>query len=244
MDRVAVAYRILGLLDLTELSDAASENDIRELCRRARTSHGSVAAVCVWPRHVACARNELAGTAVQIATVANFPTGDESIPHVASTIEQALADGADEIDVVLPYRALEQGAIEHVAGILDIARSTAVDHTLKVILETGELGDDRRIADAAHLAIDHGADFIKTSTGKTATSATLDATRVMLDVIASTPWAVGLKPSGGIRTLDAAAAYLDQADSIMGPEWATPATFRIGASSLLDALLIELGDAP
>lgn len=244
MDRVAVARRILGLLDLTELSDAASDTDILELCRRARTGHGVVAAVCVWPRHVACARSELVGTAVRVATVANFPTGDESIPHVASTIEQALADGADEIDVVLPYRALEQGAIEHVVGILDTARSTAADHTLKVILETGELGEDHRITDAANLAIAHGADFIKTSTGKTATSATLHATQLMLDAIASTPWTVGLKPSGGIRTLDTAAAYLDQADSTMGANWATPATFRIGASALLDALLTELQDAP
>lgn len=240
MDRAQIARRALHLLDLTELSDAASEADVVALCERADTPHGPVAAVCVWPRHVSVARERLRGGPIRIATVANFPSGDESVPRVISTIEQALADGAHEIDVVLPYHALEQGALEHVVTLLDAARATTGDATLKVILETGELGGESRIADAARLAIAHGADFVKTSTGKTATSASLEATRVMLDVIATTPWPVGLKPSGGIRTLDDAAAYLSQADSIMGPVWATTTTFRIGASSLLGALLGEL----
>jgi deoxyribose-phosphate aldolase len=112
-----------------------------------------------------------------------------------------------------------------------------------VILETGEIGDEPTIRAAAQLAVDEGADFIKTSTGKTATSATLSATAIMLDVIAGAGRRVGLKPSGGIRTLADAQAYLAQADERMGPGWVTPGTFRFGASGLLDVLLAEIDGA-
>lgn len=235
---VAIARRALALLDLTELGDHATADDVTSLCRRAIGPHGKVAAVCVWPRHVAHARTLLSGTGVRIATVVNFPGGDEPIPHVVAQAEQALADGADEIDVVFPYHAFLNGAIEHVAVLLDAVRSAVPpgEKVLKVILETGELGDPAAIEAAARTAVDNGADFIKTSTGKTAVSATLEATAVMLRVIHEASWPVGLKPSGGIRTLDEAAAYLAQADEVMGPGWATPATFRFGASGLLTAL--------
>lgn len=239
---VETARRALALLDLTELGDNATADDVTALCGRAVGPHGKVAAVCVWPRHVAHAVSLLAGTGVRIATVVNFPTGDEAIPHVVGQAEQALADGADEIDLVLPYHALLQGAIEHVALMLDSVRSVvpAGVKVLKVILETGELGDPAAIRAAALTAVENGADFIKTSTGKTPVSATLEATAIMLGVIHEVAWPVGLKPSGGIRTLADAAAYLAQADSIMGSEWATPATFRFGASGLLTALVATI----
>ncbi len=107
---------------------------------------------------------------------------------------------------------------------------------LKVIIETGELPDRSAIDRAAMFAIEHGADFVKTSTGKTPVSATLEAAEIVLEAIAVSGRPVGFKASGGIRTVAEAATYLDLADSIMGREWATPATFRFGASSLLDAL--------
>jgi deoxyribose-phosphate aldolase len=115
-------------------------------------------------------------------------------------------------------------------------------HALKVILETGALPDDSAVASSAALAISHGADFVKTSTGKIQRGATLDATAAILRVIHNSGHTVGLKASGGIRTLHDAQLYLEQADDVMGPGWATSSTFRIGASSLVDALLAALDE--
>ena len=158
--------------------------------------------------------------------------------EVVALTNTALHDGADEIDLVLPYRAL-LGGDAAVAGAMVQAVRRAVpteSHLLKVILETGELVSAALIRSAAELAVAEGADFIKTSTGKTPISASLEATGIMLQVIANAGRPVGLKPSGGIRTLADAAAYLNQADAVMGSEWATTATFRFGASGLLTAL--------
>ena len=231
-----IARRAITLLDLTELGDAATDDDVRALCRRAVGPHGTVAAVCVWPRHVALAHHVLANSGVRVATVVNFPSGDDPIDDVVALTGAALADGADEIDVVLPYRAFLAGDTSHAAAMIDRVRHAAHAHTLKVILETGEIEAPDVVREAAELAVAHGADFIKTSTGKTPQSASLAATEVMLGVIRGAGRPVGLKPSGGIRTLADATAYLDQADGFMGHGWATPATFRFGASGLLTAL--------
>ena len=227
------------MLDLTELGDHATVDDVTALCTRAIGPHGKVAAVCVWPRHVAHAARQLAATGVRIATVVNFPSGNDDIDAVVELARAAQLDGADEIDLVLPYRAFLAGDHARGAAMISAVRQAVAagsGKTLKVILETGELGDLAVIRAAAELAIRHGADFIKTSTGKTPVSATLGATQVMLQVIHDLDPAVGLKPSGGIRTLADAAAHLAQADTIMGPAWASPATFRFGASGLLTAL--------
>lgn len=240
-----VARRAIALLDLTELGDSATPEQVESLCRRAVGPHGTVAAVCVWPHHVALAVERLWGTSVRVATVVNFPTGDEAVHDVLLMTSQALADGADEIDLVLPYRALMHGDLAHAAAMVDHVREVvpADSHRLKVILETGELAHPTLIDAAARLAIEHGADFVKTSTGKTPQSATLQATGIMLNAIREATSSVGLKPSGGIRTLADAAAYLQQADAVMGPDWATPATFRFGASGLLDALTAAIEGA-
>lgn len=245
-DPVAIARRAITLLDLTELGDQATDDDVVSLCERATGPHGDVAAVCVWPRHVALAVERLWGTSVRIATVVNFPSGDEPVDDVVAMTRQALADGADEIDLVLPHRALAAGDDATAAAMVDAVRAVVPhdSHALKVILETGELVDPALIHRAAQLAVDHGADFIKTSTGKTARSATLEATAVMLAVIQHAGRPVGLKPSGGIRTLDDATHYIMQADDLLGAGWATPTTFRFGASGLLTALLAAVeGDA-
>ena len=245
-DPVDLARRAITLLDLTELGDAATDADVVALCTRAHSPHGNTAAVCVWPRHVALAAEQLWGTNVRIATVVNFPSGAEAIDDVLAMTRQALADGADEIDLVLPYPAFLQGDTATAAAMIDAVRGVVPgdSHVLKVILETGELVDPTAIRAAAELAVAHGADFIKTSTGKTPQSATLEATAIMLGVIQGAGRLVGLKPSGGIRTLDDATHYLTQADDLMGPGWATPATFRFGASGLLTALIAAVdGDA-
>jgi deoxyribose-phosphate aldolase len=231
-DNAAIARRVLSLLDLTELGDQATDDDVRRLCGRAAGPDGLVAAVCVWPRFVSLARAELSGTAVRVATVTNFPSGAEPTPDVVAATEQALDAGADEIDVVLPYRQLAAGDVGAAESCIDAVRAAVPrdgQHLLKVILETGELVSPTAIDTAARLAIRGGADFIKTSTGKTAVSATLAATEVMLGAIKDMDPRVGLKPSGGIRTLADATAYLDQADRLMGPSWVGPRTFRFGA---------------
>lgn len=232
-----VARRVLSLLDLTNLQDDCTTDDVVELCRRARGPYGHAAAVCVWPRFVATARRDLQGSGVLVATVVNFPDGGTDVDAVRAETKQCLVDGADEIDCVLPYRAFRSGDIETARRLLTAVHAlTSGTAHLKVILETGELAHDRLVVAAARLAIECGADFIKTSTGKTSVSATPAAARSMLEVIASADRPVGFKPSGGIRTLADATTYLDLADAIMGPAWATPSTFRFGASGLLDAV--------
>jgi deoxyribose-phosphate aldolase len=247
VNRIESARRAIGLIDLTDLSDDHGADGIDELCRRASAHH--TAAVCVWPEHVARCVELLDGSGVRVATVVNFPSGDETVDDVIAMTQTALADGADDIDVVLPYRALLAGddgparaMVEAVAGLVEPPA------LLKVILESGAYPDTDSVAGAARLAIASGADFVKTSTGKIAEGASLDAARAMLGEIAIAARngrTVGLKPSGGIRSFDDAMAYLDLADGVMGEGWATPATFRYGASGVLDALLAELdGTAP
>ena len=192
--------------------------------------------MCVWPDFVVQSVAALEGTSVRVATVVNFPSGDDR-PHAVRVLtERAVEDDADEIDVVLPYRAWLAGNEQRAADVVDGVRAAAPDRRMKVILETGALSDDAAVERAARFAIEHGADFIKTSTGKIDISATPEAAKTMLRVIAETDRPVGIKPSGGIRTIADAALYLALADDIMGPDWASPATFRFGASGVLDAL--------
>lgn len=232
--------RAISVVDLTDLTEDCTAPDVERLCDRAARHH--TAAVCVWPDFVALATDRLASTPVRVATVVNFPTGDERPFSVRGATERALTDGADDVDVVLPYRSFLAGDRRRSIALLDVVRSVTADRAImKVILETGELDDPTAIEAAARFAVDHGADFIKTSTGKSPVSATPEAAEIMLGVIADTKRPVGIKPSGGIRTADDAGRYLELADRVMGGDWVGPATFRFGASGLLDALLRELG---
>lgn len=240
-----LAHRIVGLLDLTDLSATANATSIERLCERAVGPHGAVAAVCVWPAFVAQCVRDLAGLSVAVATVVNFPHGNTQVDAVQREVHAALESGADELDVVLPYRAFMAGDHASAAAVLNaVSEIVARRRVVKVILETGELPDQATVAAAARFAIDHGADFVKTSTGKTPVSATPEAVATMLDVIRSADRLVGIKPSGGIGTLQAAAGYLAMADEIMGPGWARPSTFRFGASGLLDRLVAVIEGHP
>lgn len=237
------ARRALTLLDLTNLNDDCAEADIDALCEAASTPHGHVAAVCLWPRFVARAKHRLEGTGIRIASVVNFPEGGTDTETVVAAAIAMVEDGADEVDLVMPYRAFGEGRHAVASNQISAVKS-AINHSalLKVILETGELKEPALIEAASEAAIHAGADFIKTSTGKTAVSATPEAVGLMLGAIATAPRQVGIKPSGGIRTLEDAEIYLDLADSALGPDWARPETFRFGASSLLKSLLAVLGD--
>lgn len=236
----ARARLAIGLVDLTNLQDRCTASDVSQLC--ARAADAGTAAVCVWPDFVALAADALAASPVGVATVVNFPTGDERPYAVRAVTERVVADGADDVDVVLPYRAFLAGDRAWCADVLDAVRSATDGRAhMKVIIETGELPDAAAMTDAASFAIDRGADFVKTSTGKTAVSATPESVGALLAAIRGAGRVVGLKPSGGISSAETADAYLGQAEALMGSEYLAPATFRFGASGVLDALLAAAG---
>jgi deoxyribose-phosphate aldolase len=236
-----IAARALACLDLTDLTDSCGEADIETLCARAQTPHGDAAAVCIWPRFVPLAKERLAHTRIRVATVINFPYGRDLISPARLDAEKAVADGADEIDLVMPYRAFAEGRADVAAKLLDTVRHATGGRTLKVILETGMLREPNLIRRAADLAIEEGADFIKTSTGKVEVNATPEAAEIMLDAIAAGGRQVGFKAAGGVKKVADVRVYLEMADRKMGAGWATPETFRFGASGLLTALMETLG---
>lgn len=238
----AEARRAIALLDLTSLNDGDDNAAALALCRRAVTPFGAVAAVCLWPRFVGFACEALAGTGVKIATVVNFPHGEDAPDRIAAATRGAVADGADEIDVVAPWRRFLAGDAASFTEVLAACRAACGDGVrLKVILESGAFEDAGALRAAADLALAAGADFLKTSTGKREPGATLEAMDVFYDAILAAGVRAGVKASGGVRTAEQAQAYLAQADARMGPDWATAATFRFGASALLDALLAVAG---
>ena len=242
MNNKQIAQRALALLDLTSLNDDDTDEVIISLCERAVTEYGSVAAVCVWPKFVALAVSQLRGSGVGVAAVANFPEGYPDPEKPKKETMQIMAAGGTEVDVVFPWRNLLDGDGESGSEVVSGVKTRCGNNVaLKVILESGELEDEAMIYKAARIAIDSGADFIKTSTGKTARSATLPAARVMLQAIADSGASCGFKVSGGVKTIEDANAYMRLADEIMGEAWVSSKTFRIGASGILDTLVQELG---
>jgi deoxyribose-phosphate aldolase len=236
------AEQILSLIDLTSLNETDDAATIAALCDKAcQVLHGKVAAVCIYPRFVRQASDLLRGTLIKIATVVNFPDANEPLPSVISAIEQALQEGANEIDVVFPYPHFLAGEKAFAEDFIKQCKKTCgKNNVLKVILEIGALPDEKKIAEASQIALSGGADFLKTSTGKIAQGATLEAAAVMLQVIKERSLLVkqpfGLKVSGGIRTPVQAIQYIELAEQIMGETWVMPAHFRIGASQLADAI--------
>ncbi|MEM7614864.1 MAG: deoxyribose-phosphate aldolase [Pseudomonadota bacterium] len=239
-DLKSAAERALGALDLTNLEEECTAEDVRALCARASTPHGSTAAVCIWPQFIPIAKAALGGSGIRIATVVSFPGGDDPTSDVREMTQTAVAEGADEIDMVIPYKKLIEGQTSLVPAAVARVKEAAGSAQVKAILETGVLGSAELIRQAADLAIEGGADFIKTSTGKVPVNATPEAARIMLEAIEASGQPVGFKAAGGVRTTADAAGYLALCEEIMGEGWATPAHFRIGASSLLAVLLATL----
>ena len=238
------AHIALACLDLTSLNNADTEADIAKLCQRAQGPFGPVAAVCVWPRLAAFARAQLRAH-IGVAAVANFPHGNADVNAAVIDTLQIVQAGAQEVDVVLPYKALLAGDEAAVTQLLTAVRQACPGLVLKVILESGELKTPELIARASQLALDAGADFLKTSTGKTATHATPEAARVMLAAIAAHPSAnspAGFKASGGIRTVQEAIVYEALTQQYLGAQALTPKRFRIGASSILSDIEAVLGN--
>ncbi|THV17424.1 deoxyribose-phosphate aldolase [Rhizobium rhizophilum] len=237
----AVASRALSLLDLTNLKDDCTPEQIVTLCGRAQSAFGPTAAICIWPRFVMQARTLLGpDSPIRIATVVNFPSGEMKTEDVLAETRDAVADGADDIDLVIPYRALANGDEKAVTDMVSAVKGACGPAILKTILETGELKDISLIRRASDLSIAAGADFIKTSTGKVGVNATLEAADIMLQAIRDSRKKVGFKPAGGISTVADAGHYLRLADTIMGEDWVMPSTFRFGASGLLDDIIAVL----
>ncbi len=239
---VALARRLYALVDLTSLNDTDTPASIATFSEKARSGLGEVAAVCIYPAFVSQVATEFAGTSIQTATVVNFPAGETDLDTVLVEIGRAIQDGATEIDVVFPYQRYLAGERHYAQSFVASCKAACGQGVhLKVILETGALQDLAIIADAAYDALVNGADFVKTSTGKISEGASLEAAAVLLLVVkhlqSQLARPLGVKVSGGIREMGQAAAYVALADQILGMSAVTSATFRIGASKLVDELL-------
>ena len=241
----------IRMIDLTTLEGADTPGKVRALSTKAvRPEPGdpsipSVAAVCVYPSLVAVARRALAGSTVNVASVATaFPSGQAPLEVKLADVRAAVQAGADEIDMVIDRGAFLSGHIGQVYDEVVAVKEACGDAHLKVILETGELGTYDAVRRASLVAIAGGADFIKTSTGKVAPAATLPVALCMLEVIRDvydeTGLVVGMKTAGGIRTAKQAIQYLCVVHETLGVEWLTPDRYRFGASSLLNDLLLQL----
>ncbi len=249
-ERATVAGRVLPLLDLTSLGEADTPADIERLCAQARTPAGPVASVCIWPPFVAQAVELLAGSGIPVCAVANFPEGDDDDDRARADAAAIVAAGGVEVDVVVPWRRLAAGDDGAVTRLVAATRAEIGDGILlKAILETGELVADDLVDRAGRAALAGGADFLKTSTGKTPVSATPEAAQVLLAVLTDptverpdgADGPLGLKVSGGVGTVDQAAAYLDLVDASFGADAVGSHRLRFGASRLLDDLLAHLG---
>jgi len=234
----------IHLMDLTTLSDDDTDQKVIELCADAHTAAGNTAAVCIYPRFIPIARKTLAAQntpQIKIATVTNFPHGNDDLDIALAETRAAVAYGADEVDVVFPYRALMAGNSEIGETMIKACREICgAEVTLKVIIESGVLQTPELIKQASLICINAGADFIKTSTGKVPVNATLEATKVMLEAIKESGRDVGFKAAGGVKDAQAADDYMQLARDIMGEDWVNTDHFRFGASSLLTGLLTEL----
>ncbi|RUO78086.1 deoxyribose-phosphate aldolase [Idiomarina seosinensis] len=235
--------QIASFIDLTTLNNDDTVDSIAALCDKATVGQAKVAALCVFPELIVAAKQQLAQRqlSIPVATVTNFPEGNTNINRVVAETERAIAVGADEIDVVMPYQALLAGDEQLAKDLVVAVKNTCEGRArLKVIIESGQLSDQGLIRQASELSIAAGADFIKTSTGKVPVNATLEAAEIMLKAILESGSKCGFKAAGGIRTVDDADKYIELATRIMGNDWLVPANFRIGASSLVDDLKQQL----
>ena len=241
----------LSMIDLTTLEGKDTPGKVSQLCHKALHLHDQipdlphVAAVCVYPALVGVAKKVLIGTDIKVASVAtSFPSGQSDLKSKIADTQFALDEGADEVDMVISRNEFLVGNYQLVFDEIARIKEVCKDKHLKVILETGELFTLDNVRKASDLAIQAGADFIKTSTGKVQPAATLPVTLVMLESIRDhfyqTGKVVGMKPAGGISTAKQALQYLVMVKETLGEEWLNPQRFRIGASSLANDILLQL----
>ena len=240
----------ISMIDLTTLEGQDTPGKVRALCAKAQRPDPSdpsvpqVAAVCVYPDLAGVAAKALAGSGIHVASVATgFPSGRTSLEVKLADTRDAVAAGADEVDMVIDRGAFLAGRYGQVFEEIVAVKQACGDAHLKVILETGELATYDNVRRASWLAMLAGGDFIKTSTGKVSPAATLPVTLVMLEAVRdyrdATGRQVGVKAAGGIRTSKDAIRYLVLVNETAGEDWLDPDWFRIGASSLLNDLLMQ-----
>lgn len=240
----------ISMIDLTTLEGKDSHGKVRALCHKARhplpgdAEVPRVAAVCVYPNMVAVAHEELKDSGIHLASVATgFPSGLVPLSVKLEETKRAVADGADEIDMVIDRGAFLSGELQKVSDEISAIKDACGKAHLKVILETGELGTLDNVRKASFLAMNAGADFIKTSTGKVSVNSTLPVTLVMCEAIRDyfqhTGKRIGMKSAGGIRTTKEALQYLVLIKETLGQDWLDADWFRFGASTLLNDLLMQ-----
>jgi deoxyribose-phosphate aldolase len=241
----------ISMIDLTTLEGADTPGKVRALCAKGAAPDPTdrtvprVAAICVYPDMVRAAKDALSGIEdIRVASVATaFPAGRAALSVKLADTREAVAAGADEVDMVIDRGAFLAGRYLPVLEEITAVREACAGAHLKVILENGELATYDTIRRASWLAMLAGADFIKTSTGKVAVNATPAGTLLMLEAVrdfrAATGRQVGVKPAGGIRTSKDAIRYLVLVNETAGEDWLTPRWFRFGASSLLNDLLMQ-----
>ncbi len=243
-----LAARVFSCIDNTSLSTTDTVESVEKFCRKTKglmvesdTSVLHVAGVCVYPRFVKPAAAVLKGSGIRVVSVASdFPHGQADIENKKNDVNALVNNGADEVDVVINRGLVLQGRYDEAAEEIRQQKRIIGDRTLKVIIETCELGSKELIEKASQIAIDGGADFIKTSTGKGSAGATLEAAEIMLNCIKENvkkgKKVAGFKAAGGIRKPEEALQYAELASMIMGAEYIVPQTFRIGASSLTESM--------
>ena len=241
----------LSMIDLTTLEGKDTKGKVQQLCYKAMHPHDAlkniptVAAICVYPSQVGIAKKALEGSDIRVASVATaFPSGQSNIEAKLSDTAYAVAQGADEIDMVLSRGEFLTGNYQYVFDEIVAIKEACRDAHLKVILETGELETLENVRKASELAMHAGADFIKTSTGKIQPAATMPVTYVMLDAIKDfylkTGKMIGMKPAGGISTSKIALQYLVMLNEVLGEKWMNKHYFRFGASSLANDILMQM----
>lgn len=240
----------IRMIDLTTLEGMDTKGKVKSLCAKAKRpdplddSAPSVAAICVYSDLVSIAKENLTGTNIKVAAVATgFPSGRVSLAAKLQDTNDAVSQGADEIDMVIDRGAFHEGRFFDIYEQILTIKEACKNAHLKVILETGELKTYDNVKKASWIAMLAGADFIKTSTGKVQPAATLPVTLVMLQAInefeRATGKIIGMKPAGGIKTTKDAMKYLVLVKETLGDRWLTPDLFRFGASSLLNDLLMQ-----
>ncbi len=242
---------VLSMIDLTTLEGADTPNKVRQLCYKAQHLHDSIpnlpstAAVCVYPPFIKTAREALGNSKVKVASVAtSFPSGQATLEQKLEEVTMAVGDGADEIDMVISRGKFLSGDYNYVFDEIAAVKQACGKARLKVILETGELATLDNVRRASDIAIHAGGDFIKTSTGKISSAASIPVTLVMLLAIRDhhfkTGQMIGMKPAGGISTSKLALNYLVMVKETLGKEWLNNEWFRFGASSLANDVLMQI----
>jgi len=249
--KVQALHLALSMIDLTTLEGKDSPGKVKQLCYKASHLHDNfpnlphVAAICVYPPMVSIAKKALEGTKINVASVATaFPSGMANLQAKLEEVKSVVNEGADEIDMVISRGKFLSGEYQYVSDEIAQVKEACGKAHLKVILETGELVTLDNVRLASDIAMEAGADFIKTSTGKVTPSATPPVVLTMLEAIRDfnnkTGKQIGMKPAGGIGTAKQAIQYLVMINETLGSDWLSPNLFRFGASSLANDILMQI----